>query len=66
MYKGDLLYFRKWIDKGIKFIRDIVDNNIIISLDELKLRVGNHPSVLFEYNAVISSLPKVWKEKIII
>ena len=65
MYKGRVLYFRKWIEKGIKFICDIVDNNRIISLEELKLRVGNHPSIIFEYNAVFNSLPKVWKEKII-
>ena len=64
MYKGRILYFRKWVESGVKYIRDIVVNKRIKAYDELRRSVGNHPSFFFEYSAVINALPKEWKEKI--
>ena len=63
-YKGNILFFKRWMQKNVRYVRDIVDNNGLKSFDEVKEMVGNYPNLIFDYNACINSLPTVWKKYI--
>ncbi|XP_035699761.1 uncharacterized protein LOC118432322 [Branchiostoma floridae] len=61
-YKGNMLYFKKWIRRHILYVNDIVDNQgNFISFDDVKAIVGNDAHVLLQYHALINSIPKQWK-----
>ena len=63
-YKGNILFFKRWIDNEVKYISDMISNNKIRSLEDIKARVGSYPGLILDYNALTNSIPKLWKEKI--
>ena len=57
-YKGKPIFIKRWLDKGITHIRDIIDerNNNIVSYANIADIVGDSPLTQFEYNVLINSI----------
>ena len=59
---GQVLFFKKWFDAGIKKIHDILRNAEFLSLSEIEAFFEKkHASLFQEYNIVLNSIPKVWR-----
>ena len=63
-YKGNTLFYKKWIQQGIMYINDIYTIKALKNVNTVKELIQNDPNVYFEYNIVINSIPKEWKRKI--
>ena len=62
-YKQKTLFFQKWQSKDIYQIKDIMHctENRLLSLNEIIDKVGtNRAETIFEYNAMINSIPPLW------
>ena len=58
------IFFKHWYDRGIKFIRDIVDNNgTFLSVEDLRTKYGINTHFL-EYYSIRSAIPGHWKQQI--
>ena len=54
--QSQVLFFKDWIKCGIINVRDIYNDNQLITLQQLCDKVGNSPSRIIEYNVVKSAL----------
>ena len=64
-YKGNILFFPKWRNKGIEMIKDVIHpkDKRFLSLAEIITLIGqNSAELIFEYNAMINAIPKKWFE----
>ena len=64
-YKGKILFFLKWRNKGIEMIKDVIHpkDKRLLSLAEIITVIGqNSAELIFEYNAMINAIPKQWFE----
>ena len=62
-YKGKTLFFQNWQSAGVDQIRDIVhpSENRLLLLDEINAHIWqNRAYTLFEYNALVNSIPPLW------
>ena len=62
-YKGKVLFFPKWQNKGIETIKDVIhpDEKRLLSFLEIRALLGkNSAGVIFEYKALVNSMPKQW------
>ena len=58
------IFFKHWYQRGVKFIRDIVDNNgAFLSEEELRNKYGVVTHFL-EYYSLRSAIPGHWKQQI--
>ena len=56
-YHKKTLYFITWIEAGIRFVKDVInENSKVLDYEILKRKTGNHPSFLFEYLALREAL----------
>ena len=56
--------YKKWIDKGIVQIKDIIScEGNILTMNEIRARYNLEVS-LMEYNSLISAFPKVWLNRL--
>ena len=63
-HRSKTLYFKKWIEGGIIYMKDIIkhDESRILTLREVQETLTQNPAVTtFEYLAVINALPTQWK-----
>ena len=63
-YHNVTLHFPKWIQENILFVHDLCQNNHFLEYKELVRMGKNHPGLIFEYNALINSIPNTWKVKL--
>ena len=62
-YKGKVLHFQTWRQTGFHCIRDLIQNDTLLTLNEVQRKIGkNKAMVLFEYNALSNAIPNQWKE----
>ena len=64
-YKGKVLFFPKWRNKGIETIKDVIhpDEKRLLSLVEIGAPLGqNSADSILEYNALDNRIPKQWCE----
>ena len=62
-YKNNVLFFQDWYRNGIERMKDIIhrEENRLLSLSELQNLIGrNKANTIFEYNALMNSIPKPW------
>ena len=55
-YKNRHLFIKKWIDAGLSTITNVWNNNVFLSLEDIRLKTGPYPSIQFDYNAVQSAV----------
>ena len=61
-YKGKSLFYKKWMDNGFSYIKDIYPQGRLLPFSELEKIIKNHPCLIFEYNALVNAIPKDWME----
>ena len=64
-YKGKHLYFQKWKEKRIEYVKDIIHatENRLLTLEEIETLLGyRRANTLFEYNALQNAIPTSWLE----
>jgi hypothetical protein len=60
-YKKNILWLPKWRKNDIENVKDLIIDNRLAYLDELKAKAEQESDInLFDYNAVVNSLPKKW------
>ena len=59
-YKGEMLYYTKWINADIIYLLDIVTDNRLINLTELSKKI-KCPSNIFKFHKLLSAIPENWK-----
>lgn len=57
-YKDTPLFFKRWIEKGINCARQIVENNEILSVEQIRETIGNYANLIFEHNAMRAALSR--------
>ena len=59
LYKKKPVFFKKWLDSGIKFVHQMIINNSIKTFEEVKSEIGSYGSLMFDYfvvkNAILNS-----------
>ena len=50
-----------WIEKGIKYIKDIVLNKRIMTFSEFKRKFGMNDENFLSFHKLVSSIPRRWK-----
>ena len=63
-YKEKSLFIRPFINGNCRFVVDLLKNKQIINLKDIKLLINPYPGVIFDYNAIVIALPKLWKCKL--
>ena len=58
MYRGNTLFIQRWINKGITFLCDIMDDNNVISYDKIKHVMGDTGTTRMEYNGVYNAVQR--------
>ena len=58
LYFNKPLYIQKWISKNLKYKHQMFADNRILSLEEVKNKVGSYGGLLFDYLAVFNALNK--------
>ena len=53
-----------WVNKGIKYIRDITQGNRFLSFDEVKQKFNLNNTEYLKYHKLIASIPTSWKVQI--
>ena len=61
-YKGQMLYYTKWINAGIICVHDIVTKDRFINLTELSRKI-KCPTNIFKLHTLVSAIPKKWKKE---
>ena len=62
-YRGNILFYKNWVEKGIESVKDIIhpNENRILSLQELQNNIGqNRANIIFQYNAIMNAIPRQW------
>ena len=55
-YRGNVLFYKNWIQNGIIRISDLLENEHILSFEQLVNKIGNSPSLQLEYNVVRNAI----------
>lgn len=64
--KGKTLYFKNWEESNINFIDDLLNaNGKFKSGEEIFDKLNTRTNWLIEYNTILKSIPKTWKEKLL-
>ena len=63
-YRSQSLYFPQWIKHNILYIHDLFQNDSFLDLKVLSNLANNYAGFIFDYNALVNSIPKKWKEKL--
>lgn len=58
VYQNQILYFPNWAQKGITFINDLLEGNVIMTFETVQAIMGTSPSLYLEYFTVHSALIK--------
>ena len=61
-YKNKPLIWKNWIKSNIIHINDIVDENGIVSENEILKKLVNKTNWIAEFNMLKQALPKTWKK----
>ena len=64
-YKGKVLFFPTWKRAGIEQMQDLIveHEKRMMSYEEILGKLEqNKAGIIFEYNALINAIPKIWKE----
>ena len=62
-YYNKTLYFKDWIQNGIITISNLYNKNgSLMSMRELQTTIEKPGGIMLEYLALLSSIPKKWKE----
>ena len=56
VYHGKSLFIKDWIANHILYVEDIIDNENMISYENICQKLGYTPNRLFEYNAVCTAV----------
>ena len=51
-YRNQVLFYKKWAQRGIIYVNDILEGNNIVSLQQIEEKLGRSPSLMLEYNVV--------------
>ena len=62
-YKKQSLFFQDWINAGICFVYDVIENGNLKSLESMCEVVGQKPSRMFEYKALHTAISAYMKKK---
>ena len=57
------VFYKEWYEKGIIYVKDLVRNDKIVSLEQLCYLYDESFSAM-KYNCLISATPRVWKRMI--
>ena len=55
-YRKKVLFFDKWIQANVIYVKDIWSEGDILSFDQMCKKVGYSPTLIFEYNAMHTAL----------
>ena len=55
-YQNSVLYFRKWAEGGFTFVYDLLQDNILLSFENIEAILGPSPSLYMEYMVVYSAV----------
>lgn len=58
VYQNQVLYFHKWAQKGFTYVKDLLQDNVISSIDTISTILGTSPSLLLQYEVVYSAVSK--------
>ena len=62
-YNNNTLYFKDWIQSGIITVSNLYkENGSLMSMSDLQNIIEKPGGVMLEYLALLSSMPKKWKE----
>ena len=65
-YKGNTLFFKKWMDNGICRIQHITKlqngKYSFKNFQDIQLIIGNDAQLIFQYNAINNAIPQKWKD----
>ena len=64
-YKERPLFIKKFVDKKIKFVKDIVTNSGRIEIENIQQKSGKYPNLMLDFNAIFNGIPKLWKNILI-
>ena len=64
LHKNKSLWFQHWIDSGIVYINDLLDNTGSINIGAIKSKLSIQRNWIAEYHAVMAALPVTWKTAI--
>ena len=63
-YKRKALLIEPLIKQNIKWVGDLYQGNDLMSIDTLKQKIQTYPGFIFDYYAMINTLPKTWKDSL--
>jgi hypothetical protein len=55
-YKKLTLFFKDWVNAGLSYVGDIVENDTIMEYERICELTGDKPSRLFEHNAMRTAI----------
>ena len=55
-FKNRTLNLLRWQRSGLHYVRDVVTNGQLLSLEEIKVKTGDYASIVFDYHAVKTAL----------
>ena len=58
--KKDIIFYKSWYDRGVKFVKDLYVNHVLLSLVDFQVKYNIQTNFL-TYNGLIHSLPRHWK-----
>ena len=62
-YNNNTLYFKDWIQSGIITVSNLYkENGSLMSMSDMQTIIEKPGGVILEYLALLSSMPKKWKE----
>lgn len=56
VYRHKHLFIKRWIDANLNTIRDVWQNGDCISIETIREKTGNYPSIHFDYNAACTAI----------
>ena len=60
-YKGNPLFFNKWVSAGIKNLHHIIDKGKMKTIGKLEQVIGKYGGLHFDYYAILNAIPTKWK-----
>ena len=58
------IVYRSWLQKGIKTVKDILENNCIMSFQQIRNKYDIPVADYLKYHTLISAIPRAWKIEI--
>ena len=63
-YRGGILFFPRWIKKGVIFVHHLFKNGSLLNREELAAKL-DYPGFIFDFNALVNGLSPTWKDKLL-